>query len=133
MYRFEAVDKESGAPVYIEFNDHIIEPEKAEHFHIRMSNEGYDAIVDPEGNWPTFFDAALSPEGVCEEVIGHGSKKEAEHEHEHEEGEEEYDEHVWLSLKNAKVLCAEIEKNIEAIDPANASDYNPAILYEVLY
>ena len=123
MYRFEAVDKESGAPVYIEFNDHIIEPEKAEHFHIRMSNESYDAIVDPEGNWPTFFDAALSPEGVCEEVIGHGSKKEAEHEHEHEEGEEEYDEHVWLSLKNAKVLCAEIEKNIEAIDPANASDY----------
>ena len=47
MYRFEAVDKESGAPVYIEFNDHIIEPEKAEHFHIRMSNESYDAIVDP--------------------------------------------------------------------------------------
>lgn len=126
MYRFEAEDKNSGAPVYIEFNDHIIEPEKAEHFHIRMSNESYDAIVDPEGNWPTFFDAALSPEEVCDEVIGHGHSdedEEEEHEHEHEDGEEEYDEHVWLSLKNAKVLCAEIEKNIEAIDPANASDY----------
>ncbi|MBQ8967916.1 ZinT/AdcA family metal-binding protein [Ruminococcus sp.] len=127
MYRFEAVDKESGAPVYIEFNDHIIEPEKAEHFHIRMSNESYDAIVDPEGNWPTFFDAALSPEEVCDEVIGHGhsdeDEDEDEHEHEHEEGEEEYDEHVWLSLKNAKILCAEIEKNVEAIDPANAADY----------
>ena len=48
---------------------------------------------------------------------------EAAEEHEHEEGEVEYDEHVWLSLKNAKVLCAEIEKNIEAIDPANAADY----------
>ena len=123
MYRFEAVDKESGAPVYIEFNDHIIEPEKAEHFHIRMSNESYDAIVDPEGNWPTFFDAALSPEGVCDEVIGHGHSDEDEDKHEHEDGEEEYDEHVWLSLKNAKVLCAEIEKNIEAIDSANAADY----------
>ncbi len=140
MYRFEAVDKESGAPVYIEFNDHIIEPEKAEHFHIRMSNESYDAIVDPEGNWPTFFDAALSPEEVCDEVIGHDHKDEdkdedehdheheeaeaeEEHEHEHEEGEEEYDEHVWLSLKNAKVLCTEIEKNIEAIDSANAAVY----------
>ncbi len=123
MYRFEAVDKESGAPVYIEFNDHIIEPEKAEHFHIRMSNESYDAIVDPEGNWPTFFDASLTPEGVCDEVIGHDSKKEGDHDHEHEEGEEEYDEHVWLSLKNAKVLCAEIERNIEAIDSANAADY----------
>ncbi|HOC34368.1 MAG TPA: ZinT/AdcA family metal-binding protein [Ruminococcus flavefaciens] len=140
MYRFEAVDKESGAPVYIEFNDHIIEPEKAEHFHIRMSNESYDAIVDPEGNWPTFFDAALSPEEVCDEVIGHDHKDEdkdedehdheheeaeaeEEHEHKYEEGEEEYDEHVWLSLKNAKVLCTEIEKNIEAIDSANAADY----------
>lgn len=123
MYRFEAEDKNSGAPVYIEFNDHIIEPEKAEHFHIRMSNESYDAIVDPEGNWPTFFDAALSPEGVCDEVIGHGHSDEDEDKHEHEDGEEEYDEHVWLSLKNAKVLCAEIEKNIEAIDSANAADY----------
>ena len=123
MYRFEAEDKESGAPVYIEFNDHIIEPEKAEHFHIRMSNESFDAIVDPEGNWPTFFDASLTPEGVCDEVIGHDSKKEGDHDNEHEEGEEEYDEHVWLSLKNAKVLCAEIERNIEAIDSANAADY----------
>ncbi len=127
MYRFEAEDKNSGAPVYIEFNDHIIEPEKAEHFHIRMSDESYDAIVDPEGNWPTFFDAALTPDEVCDEVIGHGhsdeDEDEDEHEHEHEEGEEEYDEHVWLSLKNAKVLCAEIEKNIEAIDPDNAADY----------
>ena len=51
------------------------------------------------------------------------SEHEEEHEHEHEEGEAEYDEHVWLSLKNAKVLCAEIEKNIEAIDSANAADY----------
>ena len=48
---------------------------------------------------------------------------EDDHDHDHEDGEEEYDEHVWLSVKNAKVLCAEIEKNIEAIDPANASDY----------
>lgn len=48
---------------------------------------------------------------------------EHDHEHEHEEGEVEYDEHVWLSLKNAKVLCAEIENNISEIDHANASDY----------
>ncbi len=46
-----------------------------------------------------------------------------DHDHEDEEEEEEYDEHVWLSLKNAKILCAVIEKNIEAIDPANAADY----------
>ena len=40
-----------------------------------------------------------------------------------QEDEEEYDEHVWLSVKNAKVLCAEIEKSIEAIDSTNSADY----------
>lgn len=134
MYRFEAEDKESGAPIYIEFNDHIIEPADAEHFHIRMSNESYDAIVDPEGNWPTFFDASLSPEGVCEEVIGHGQHKDDEDEddeHEdadHEDGdehehEEEKDEHVWLSLKNADVICANIAVELGNIDTANKDLY----------
>lgn len=122
MYRFESEDKNSGAPVYIEINDHMIEPAEAEHFHLRMSDESYDAIVDPEKYWPTFFPAEMSGEDICDHLAGH-DKDEDEQEHEHEEGEEEYDEHVWLSLKNAKVLCAEIEKNIEAIDPANASDY----------
>ncbi|WP_294414164.1 ZinT/AdcA family metal-binding protein [uncultured Ruminococcus sp.] len=122
MYRFEAEDKNSGAPVYIEINDHMIEPAEAEHFHLRMSDESYDAIVDPEKYWPTFFPAEMSGEDICDHLAGH-DKDEDEHEHEHEEGEEEYDEHVWLSLKNAKVLCAEIEKNLEAIDSANAADY----------
>ena len=43
-----------------------------------------------------------------------------EHEHEHEA---EYDEHVWLSLRNASVLCEEIEKALESIDPANQETY----------
>ena len=42
---------------------------------------------------------------------------------EHDHDEEEYDEHVWLSLRNARIFCAEIERNLEAIDPANAADY----------
>ena len=35
----------------------------------------------------------------------------------------ELDEHVWLSLRNADVLCGAIEKAIAAADPANASFY----------
>ncbi len=42
---------------------------------------------------------------------------------EHDHDEEEYDEHVWLSLRNARIFCAEIERNMEAMDPANAADY----------
>ena len=45
------------------------------------------------------------------------------HEHHHEGEETEYDEHVWLSLRNAQTLVKAIDKAIEEIDPANAADY----------
>ena len=112
MYRFEAVDRESGAPVYIEFNDHMIEPAAAEHFHIRMSNESFDAIVDPENSWPTFFPADMTGEEICEHMVGH------DHEH-----EEEMDEHVWLSLKNAETLVGAISNALQELDPDNKDVY----------
>ncbi|WP_026835940.1 metal ABC transporter substrate-binding protein [Eubacterium xylanophilum] len=48
-------------------------------------------------------------------------------EHEHEEAEEEEvenDEHVWLSLKNAKVICSKIADSMKKIDAANAGKYD---------
>ncbi len=145
MYRFEAVDKASGAPIFIQFNDHMIEPAESEHFHIRMSNDSFDAIPDPENYWPTFYPAELTPEEVCEELAGHGKhsdeddhdhENEADHDHEneadhdHEEAENdhdheeaEYDEHVWLSLKNAKVLCVKIAESLAELDGKNADKY----------
>ena len=62
-------------------------------------------------------------EGMQGEEHDHDEDEHEDHDHDHEEEEEEYDEHVWLSVKNAKVFCAEIEKNIAEIDPANAADY----------
>ena len=46
-----------------------------------------------------------------------------DHDHEHEEGEIEYDEHVWLSLKNAAVLVNSISDAVQKIDPDNAESY----------
>ena len=77
---------------------------------------------------------------VKEEEVKEGMQGEEEHDHDHEdhdhdeeehdhdhdhedEDEVEYDEHVWLSLKNASAICETIEKGIEKIDPANASTY----------
>lgn len=42
---------------------------------------------------------------------------------EEEEDETEYDEHVWLSLRNAEVLCEEIAEALKELDPANATVY----------
>lgn len=63
------------------------------------------------------------------DVLG-GNVKEEEviegMEAEEEEGEEEgpeYDEHVWLSLKNAQILCNAIADTLAEIDPDNADTY----------
>lgn len=46
-----------------------------------------------------------------------------EHEHHHDEDEPEYDEHIWLSLKNAAFLCSVISEKIRTIDPDYADAY----------
>lgn len=40
-----------------------------------------------------------------------------------EEEEEEYDEHIWLSLKNASLLCEAICENLSQLDPDHADTY----------
>lgn len=62
------------------------------------------------------------------EVLGDSVKEEElvegmEEEEESEEEEPEYDEHVWLSLKNAAALCGELADRLCEIDPANADSY----------
>ena len=50
----------------------------------------------------------------------HGDNEYGEDGHEHEE---EKDEHVWLSLRNAEILCETIADELAAIDPENAEIY----------
>ena len=80
------------------------------------------------------------------DVLGDSAKEEevvegmqAEHDHDHEDGDEhdhedgeehdhdheevEYDEHVWLSVKNAALYTDCIAKKLEEIDSENASVY----------
>ena len=60
-------------------------------------------------------------EQVKEEEVVEGM--EAEEEEAEDEDEPEYDEHVWLSLKNAETLCNAITDALETIDPANKDAY----------
>ena len=65
------------------------------------------------------------------EVMGDAAKEEevkegmqGEEEDEVDGAEEpEYDEHVWLSLRNAKLLCTEIADKLCILNSANAGDY----------
>ncbi len=63
-----------------------------------------------------------------EEVVEGMQEEEHEHhdddeDHDEESGEKEYDEHVWLSLRNASILCGGIADALSSIDPENASVY----------
>ena len=61
-------------------------------------------------------------DAVKEEEVIEGMEGEEE-EGEEEEEEVEYDEHVWLSLKNAQTLVNEISKKLGEIDQENANYY----------
>ena len=74
----------------------------------------------------------LGDKVVEEEIVEGMQADEDEHEHEHEDiakthehhhDEAEYDEHVWLSLRNSAILVNSISEAIQKIDPANAETY----------
>ena len=63
---------------------------------------------------------------VKEEEIVEGMQEEHEHEHEegdHEEGPE-YDEHVWLSLKNAEICVEKIAEALSGLLPEKAGEFS---------
>ena len=70
-------------------------------------------------------------EGEEEEEVdnhdGDADSEEEEHEegegHHHEEGEIEYDEHVWLSLKDSQILTQTIADKLSEIDADHADAY----------
>lgn len=60
-----------------------------------------------------------------EEEVKEGMQaEEEEEEHGEEEDEKEYDEHVWLSLDNAKTICGVIADDLGEIDEANKESYS---------
>ena len=60
--------------------------------------------------------------GAKEEEVKEGMEAEEEEDEAEEEGPE-YDEHIWLSLKNAQVLCSEIADTLCSADPQNTEKY----------
>ncbi|MCP1108837.1 metal ABC transporter substrate-binding protein [Ohessyouella blattaphilus] len=62
----------------------------------------------------------LGDKAKLEEVVP--GMQEEQHEHEEEEGEE-VDEHIWLSLRNAQLVCREMVDKLAQLDPQNGQVY----------
>ena len=61
-------------------------------------------------------------ENVYEEELIEGMQGEEEEDEDGEEGPE-YDEHIWLSLRNAALLTQTLSQNIQKLDSKNAGEY----------
>lgn len=108
-YFFQKTGGDADAPKFVQFSDHGIAPGKAEHFHIFAGNDSFDALSQEMENWPTYYPADMSGEEIKEDMLEHEEK--------------EYDEHVWLSLKNAETLCEAIANALEELDEQNKDTY----------
>ncbi|MBR3146639.1 MAG: zinc ABC transporter substrate-binding protein [Eubacterium sp.] len=63
-------------------------------------------------------------EGMEHEDHDHGhDENEEDHDHDEDDHEEEYDEHVWLSLRNAAMFCEAIKDTLCEVDPDNKEAY----------
>ena len=107
--RYQFTTDSDEAPKYVQFNDHGHEPGAAEHFHLYFGNEGFDAIMESTAS-SYFVPASLDKEGILDMLMGH-------------EHEVEYDEHVWLSLRNAETITQTIANALCELDPDNAAVY----------
>ena len=108
-YFFEATGGDADAPKFVQFSDHGIGPGKAEHFHIYSGNDGFDALSQEMDNWPTYYPTDMSGSEIKEDMLEHEEK--------------EYDEHVWLSLKNAETLVGAISDALQELDPDSKDTY----------
>lgn len=70
-YLFECGEKNSAAPRYVQFSDHIISPRKSSHFHIFTGNVSQEALYKELENWPTFFPYQLSKEQIVDDLLHH--------------------------------------------------------------
>jgi zinc transport system substrate-binding protein len=114
-YKFEAAGTPpKGASKYVMFSDHLYAPARSEHFHVYASDNSFDELMadtDPV-NYPAYYPAGLTKGEIVAELIGHDHEEEAE-----------YDEHVWTSPKNAKLIIQKIAGVLKQRDPSNTMAY----------
>jgi zinc transport system substrate-binding protein len=69
-YIFRKVSGDDAAPAFIQFSDHRIAPEKADHYHLYFGNDRA-ALLQEVTNWPTYYPARLSGAEIVDEMLAH--------------------------------------------------------------
>lgn len=67
---FKKVEGDAEAPGFLQFSDHIIAPQKADHYHIYLGDDRSKLLAEVT-HWPTYYPADLSGEMIVEEMLAH--------------------------------------------------------------
>lgn len=70
-YLFECKKGDADAPKYIQFSDHIIEPQKSTHYHLYMGNESQEKLLTEMDNWPTYYPYSLNKAQILDDMLHH--------------------------------------------------------------
>ncbi|KRW95890.1 metal-binding protein ZinT [Paracoccus sp. MKU1] len=69
-YVFRKIAGDEAAPQFIQFSDHRIAPEKADHYHLYWGNDRA-ALLQEVTNWPTYYPASLDGGQIVAEMMAH--------------------------------------------------------------
>lgn len=127
-YGFETQNE--NVPKYIAFNDHGTshaedehnheehdhehDEQETPHFYLRYGNESFEKLTTIEDWTPKYFTKEASDEDIAKAMNEHN------HGHSHEGV---YDEHVWTSPVNAKLITQAIAKAMIEKDSVNTDTY----------
>ncbi|WP_417414448.1 metal-binding protein ZinT [Hoeflea sp.] len=69
-YIFKKTAGDDGAPMFIQFSDHAIAPNKAGHYHLYFGDDRA-ALLKEVTNWPTYFPSGMTADEIVEDMLGH--------------------------------------------------------------
>lgn len=67
---FRKTDGDDAAPQFIQFSDHNIAPEIADHYHLYWGNDRA-ALLKEVTNWPTYYPSDLTGKQIIKEMLAH--------------------------------------------------------------
>jgi zinc transport system substrate-binding protein len=67
---FKKTGGDAQAPQYIQFSDHKIAPDAADHYHLYWGNDRA-ALLEEVTNWPTYYPSSLDAKEIVREMIAH--------------------------------------------------------------
>ncbi|MBO0603588.1 metal-binding protein ZinT [Sporosarcina sp. E16_3] len=69
-YIFKLVEPTKGVSQYIQFSDHSISPNDADHYHLYWGDDR-KALLEEVINWPTFYPSELDGHTIAHEMMAH--------------------------------------------------------------